>query len=1346
MVDDVSSDVRPTQSGEPTFVVGIGASAGGLEALERLFVTMPCDTGMSFVVVQHLSPDFDSMMNELLHRQTDIPVLTVTDGMSVEPNAIYLIPPRKEMIISEGKLLLKDKDPEHGLTLPIDQFFRSLAQDCGDRSIGIILSGTGSDGSRGIRAIHDAGGMVIVQDEETAKFDGMPKSAMATGIVDVVLAPEAVADALGKYAQHPVASDLVSAATPIPVDEGDLSRLMRLLRNACGIDFSLYKSSTVTRRIERRLLLSHSIDFERYVDQVENDPDELNSLYQDLLIGVTQFFRDSEAFDTLGKKAIPDILSRLEPTEEVRMWVAGCATGEEAYSLAMLLHEEMVKRDRPIHAKVLATDVHKRSLDFASAGVYAADRLADVSPERLKRYFRGKGEFYQVVPELRQMIVFAPHDIIKDAPFTKLDLISCRNLLIYLRTHAQKKAISLFHFGLKTGGVLLLGPSEGVGDLESEFRNVDRRWKLYRKRRDVKLSADLRLPIVSGSVLHVTRNASRNPALETESTLRTVYDQLLDDFVPSGVLVNGVGEVVHVFGKAGQYLAFGKGRTSTNLIDLCTGELRTAVSGAVQRASKQRMQVAYSGVSVPETGRNVKLTVKPLIDHSSHVSHFLVAFEDERPSPIVGPEEFNIGEVSQERILALEDQLRHAKENLQATVEELETSNEELQATNEELVASNEELQSTNEELHSVNEELYTVNAEYQRKIGELTEITDDMENLLSCTDIGVLFLDKDLCIRRFTPRIAESFNILERDIGRSFDNFTGNIQYAELLQDMRAVIETGEPIEKKVRDRLNHWYLLRLLPYSTKAHIDGVVLTLVDIQSIRDVELKLEKKDQQLQGILDNSPSLIFVKDLERRYVLANRRSKKFLQTTPENTIGLTDFDLLPQEVADRFEAQDRSVLSEGKNVEVVQVVRIKGKSRVLLSTKYPLRDEEGRITSLAGSLTDITRQKRSEARAKKAVKHRDQFLAMLSHELRNPLAAVQNASAYLLRFEDGDSAIRNITEVLGRQVGQMGRLIEDLLDISRISRKRFDIRMEVVDLRDVAKEAELTARSLTAAHQLSLEVSLPTEAVNVLGDPARLQQVFVNLLNNAAKYTAAGGSVFFGVEAKGAEAVVVVRDTGLGMSPSLLKKAFEPFVQADETLDRADGGMGVGLTLVRSIVSLHEGSVEAHSEGKGTGSEFFVRLPLTDRSPATDSSVGGSPFQFDTSNALRIMIVEDNPDVREMMQRLLALDGHSVTVAADGIAALAQFNTVRPDVALVDIGLPELNGYEVAKRIRQRASKDQTLLIAVTGYGQPADREATHEAGFDQHMTKPIDMFSLNELLAEIATSKELKAEEVE
>ncbi len=792
------------------------------------------------------------------------------------------------MIISDGKLLLTDKDPGQGLSLPIDQFFKSLARDYGEKAVAIVLSGTGSDGSRGICDVHAAGGLVIVQSEETAKFDGMPKSAVETGMFDLIMPPAEIGKTLGRYVARPIRSELVAEADRLEVNEPALKKLLRLLREVHGIDFSVYKQPTVLRRIERRLIMSETQDLDEYVERVGKNPDELQAIYRDLLIGVTQFFRDREAFDLLEEQVLPELLQQHPADQEFRVWIAGCATGEEAYSLAILLDELMLPAQRE-NVKIFATDVHRTSLDFASAGIYNASSMTNVSPGRIARYFTKSGQDFQIAKELRQMIVFAAQNVVKDAPFTRLDLISCRNLLIYLQPGIQKKVISLFHFGLRTNGVLMLGPSESLGDLEDEFRPIDRHWKVYSKRRDVRLHSTLRMPLTGRTGLQLAGPRQFSQPKSSANELSQAYDELLDQFLPPSVLINQEREIVHVFGDAGRYLHIKRGRTTGDILDLFGGDLKTAISGAIHRVAKDGKATAYTGVNVDSENdrRQIKMSVLPIFSRNAEMTHMLITFEEISDSARtiaadVTETEIDLNADSRDQIESLEIDLRHTKENLQATIEELETSNEELHATNEELVASSEEMQSTNEELHSVNEELYTVNAEYQRKIGELTEMTEDMNHLLISTDVGVLFLDQDLAIRKFTPRIARSFNILEQDIGRSFSNFTHNIRHDTLIEDIQWVLSSGQPYETDVKDSTGHDYFLRILPYRVFSEIDGVVITLIDVASVKKAQSDVRERDIRLKGILDHSPSFIFIKDLQGKYIVANSQSKKVFGRTP--------------------------------------------------------------------------------------------------------------------------------------------------------------------------------------------------------------------------------------------------------------------------------------------------------------------------------------------------------------------------------------------------------------------------------------------------------------------------------
>lgn len=1322
--------------GRPMYVVGIGASAGGLEALERFFEKVPVQSGLAFVVLQHLSPDFKSMTGELLARGTSLPIHAAVDGMVVQRDAIHLLPPKKDMIISDGKLLLTDKDPTQAMTLPIDRFFRSLAQDARERSIGIILSGTGSDGSRGIRDIHDAGGLVMAQTAETAKFDGMPNSAVKTGVVDASLPPEEMPAALMKYVQHPLSMRPTTMDETAPRDETGMDKVFRLLRTAYDIDFSHYKAATVIRRTERRLLLTGVANLDDYARRLSEDPDELNALYKDLLIGVTRFFRDKEAFDALERDVLPQLIQKDRGDDEFRVWVAGCATGEEAYSLAILIQDALDALHKPMGVKIFATDVHRTSIEAAGAGVYPEASLIDVSPERLERYFIRKGDDYQVSPELRKMVVFAQHNLVKDAPFTKLDLISCRNLLIYLQSPSQKKALSLFHFGLKTGGVLFLGPSETPGELEDEFDSIEKHWKLYRKRRDIRLPTDIRLGPSGPS-------RSRAPGLKgigsfvgVDGQLVGAYDSLLEEYMPPSWLVNEQRELVQSFAGASRFLRLKEGRLSTDLLDLVDTELRMTLTGALQRTFKEQKPVVYKGLRVASSdgAHQVNVTVKPLPNRRSSLLYALVQLEDVGAAApaTAAVQEVDLSQASREHLLSLESELRYTKENLQATIEELETSNEELQATNEELVASNEELQSTNEELHSVNEELYTVNAEYQKKILELTELTSDMDNLLSSTEVHTIFLDANLCIRKFTPKIAETFNLLPQDVGRKIDAFTHTIDYPRLLDDLRTVLGTRMPIERQVRDHFDRWFLMRILPYRAGTTVEGVVLTLVDVTSLKRAENQALIKDRQLTSILQNSPNLVSIKDLQGRFVLTDASFETLAGCDP---VGKTVHDIFPQATADSLDAHDRRVIAEGVVVQHEVLLPHSDGPHTYLSIKFPIRDETGRIAGVGEIDTDVTQLKQAESTAIDAARQRERFLAVLSHELRNPLAAILSAAETIECNGKHPEDSHKWAKVIERRSRHMARLLDDLLDVSRITRNAFDVRKQFFNLDATVDEAIEEVLPRFKEKDVELVIHRPDVPLPVDGDPHRLQQIQVNLLANAVKFTPPGGRVSFAMQREMDRAVIRVRDTGTGIAPEMLRSVFDLFVQGLNSGGSSGTGIGVGLALVKAIAELHGGEVNVYSEGLGQGSEFIVSVPLAAK-PAAPSVADDAPPQQPPQRKLKILLVEDDDDIRELTAGLLKMQGHLVETAGDSTTALATLSAAKPDVALIDIGLPGVDGYGLATEIRRVHHREELYLAAMTGYGQAADRERAIAAGFNAHLTKPVKPAELQRLLESVVS----------
>lgn len=846
---------KARSSQPPQFYIGIGASAGGLEALEQLFQMVPRKTGAAYIVVQHLSPDFKSMMNELLARHTEIPISVAEEGMEVVADHIYLIPARKEMTIVGRALHLRDKDVSAGLSLPVDIFLTSLAASHGKRAVGIILSGTGSDGKQGAGAIQEAGGRVLVQAPGTAKFDGMPLAVIESERADLVLPPESMPQVLSRYMRDPDgfrASDF--QVEPRETILGEENQLLDLLKKQFGTDFSHYKSATVERRIERRIGMCGFDSLEDYLAMIQEDPGELNRLYRDLLIGVTKFFRDREAFDYLAEAVLPELVERMSPTNEIRMWCAACASGEEAYSIAILFHEEARRQGKEVFLKIFATDLHQSSLEVASRGLYEAEALSDVPDNLIHDYFSESREGFQINPALRKNLVFTRHNVVTDPPFTKIDLITCRNLLIYFQPEIQHRVIATFHFSLTVQGTLFLGPSETLGDLGHAFNSIDHHWKIFRKKASVQLTPFERIPLRANS-LTSRRDRPELPPIVTrkpEQRLLQAYDAIIDRHVPAGFLIDEQRQLVHCFSEAREYLRPRSGRYSSDILEMLGDDLRVAVATALQRSQREGTSIHFKGVSIQsdqDQSHLVNIWIEPLQDREW--SYTLILLERQEQAPDQPPEEqsFSLDEVSQQRVRSLETELRYTKENLQATIEELETSNEEMQSTNEELVAANEELQSTIEELHSVNEELYTVNSEYQNKIEELTQLTHDMDNLLASTEIGTIFLDRDLKIRKFTPAIEAAFNLLPGDLGRSIEHFASTFDATDLLESIQQVLETGDGVEQEILTRTSRTFLLRIRPYRIDAStISGVVMTFVDIATLKSAQSELAERQTELE------------------------------------------------------------------------------------------------------------------------------------------------------------------------------------------------------------------------------------------------------------------------------------------------------------------------------------------------------------------------------------------------------------------------------------------------------------------------------------------------------------------
>ena len=966
----------------PRLVVAVGASAGGLESLERLFAHVPPDTGFAFVVIQHLSPHHKSMMVELLARRTGLDVRMAAHGVMVRRDTVHVMPPGKHMSIVDGRLRLAEETGEHP-HLPIDRFFASLAADAGKRAVAVVLSGTGADGSRGVADVKSLGGLVLAETEVTAAFSGMPDSAVASGCVDYSLAPGEMIEILQGHVRR------LGGRADSEEDEHaparGTGRVLELLHERHAIDFTQYKPATIERRIERRVELSDNFgNVEAYIARLLEDADELDALYHDLLIGVTRFFRDEACFEKLELEVLPRLFSHLPPERGFRAWTAGCATGEEAYSIAMLVREQIEAGGVPIEAKIFATDLHQGALAQASLGVYTAEQLEHVSEARRQRHFEPCAGGYRLVDAVRQYVVFARHDVLNDAPFTRLDLVSCRNLLIYFATPAQHRALRLFHFALRIDGVLMLGPSESLGRFADDFTVIDETRRLYRKIRDRRLPDDVRfepptlLPSQPGGNMARNLMASARPNADgprergsADARLLATYDALLDRYMPPSVLVDPDDRIVDTYGGLARYLRHPSRRPDGDLF----AALDTPASAELRRAVRQSRLTGeaelVTGVTLcPPGGSDERrdVRVEPLASDATPIEHVLLTFGESDPSRLapLSPERIVDagargepaagGEDLDERQRTLREENEILRTRLQQTAEMAEAGREELQATNEELVASNEELQSSNEELNSVNEELHTVNSEYQGKIAELRELNEDMHHLLASTDIGTVFLDRELRIRRFTSGIQRAYDLTPGDVGRSIESFSHRLDIDDLVERFGSVMDSGRMFEREVRDRDGRALLLRVLPYELSDQVAGVVLTLIDIEmlddarvALADSEASLQRRMAELETLYATAPAGLCFVDRQFRYLRANERMSQIDGVPLESYAGNRLSDVLPGPLAERAEGLMRNIFETGEPF-LDQEMRVATKAhpdekRRYVVNYYPVRGSDGEI-----------------------------------------------------------------------------------------------------------------------------------------------------------------------------------------------------------------------------------------------------------------------------------------------------------------------------------------------------------------------------------------------------------------
>ena len=1721
-----------TSSGRSVIVVGIGASAGGLEALESFLTHLPAQSGMAFVVVQHLDPSHASLMPELLARHTRMPVEAAADGTRVAPNRLYVMPPNVTLTIQGGMLKTSTPVEQISVRTHIDTFLRSLAQDQAERAVGVILSGAGSDGTLGLKAIKEHGGITMVQSPASAKYDSMPLSAIATGLVDYTLAVEEIPARLIEHAEYVEKLKRQKTSDALHGEvKTHLPRICGILHHATGHDFAGYKFNTMIRRVERRMQVRQLDSAAAYVARLEQDAQEAEQLFKDLLIGVTQFFRDPDAFEALALEVIPKILGDKGSDSRVRVWVPGCASGEEAYSIAILLAEAMARRNVAPMVQVFATDIDDEAIETARQGKYPASVIEKVTPQRRERYFVKHDDVYQVSKQIRDMCIFSLHNLVRDPPFSVLDLISCRNLLIYMDAGLQKRLIPLFHYALLPGGYLFLGPSEGLVEV-ALFRDVDKKQRIF-QRLETAVRAPITFPLAApakalGEQAEVTRRSERMKLHD----MGAVIERMALTYAPPCVVVNERGEVVYSAGETGLYLQQPTGAATLNLIDQARKGLRLGLRTALREALRTRETVVEKDLAVrtPLGQQFVDVIVRPMpeLGESSHLLAviFQVAARELRAR------EGQASAAEESAVTQLETELKTTRAELQTTVEELESANEELKSSNEELLSMNEEMQSANEELQtskeemqSVNEELATVNTELNRKVEQLDRAHGDLQNLIRSTEIATLFLDRELRIKRFTPAAAKVFHLIDSDAGRPITDFAPRFADRDLIREMREVLATLSTREHQAYvAETDTWYIVRVIPSrATDNNVDGVVVTLVDINTLKEAEKSLRDSEARLRLFVEHAPAAVAMFDRDMRYLAVSRRWLSDFGLGVRDIIGLSHYEVFPEipqrwkeihqrclagavetceedpfprsdgrmdwvrweihpwrrsdgqvggisifseviterkqavealresetryrnlfesmdegfalcemiydgagraidfrylninpafekltglaskqvlgkrvtevipgiepfwiehyaevvhtgqsqrfsnlvgalgrhfdvytycpapgrfaviftNVTERKKAEEQShlhltILQSAANAIVISGIdgtiqwvnpaftRLTGYTaeeaigsnhRMLNSGKQdaaffkqmwetitagdvwhgelinrrkdgslyaeemtitPVRNAAGILTHFIAIKQDVTERKQAEAElheaaqrlkshvenspvaviefnpemritrwteaaqrifgwtaeevlgkgmwevpwiyeadrakvveemgklgegrlsrnfspnrnlrkdgtviwcewynsslhdeqgnldsifslvldvterakaqqaleqakdvAETASRAKDQFLAVLSHELRNPLSPVL-ATAMMLRGDPRfDAETREQLEVICRNAELEARLIDDLLDVTRIERGKVELDRRPVELGTILRRAVEVCEPDIKAKGLEFSIDSPGCPFWVDADAARLQQVFWNLLKNAIKFTHPGGRVSVRCQRGENETVVTeVSDNGEGIEAAALERIFNAFEQAERSITRQFGGLGLGLTISKAMVDLHGGSIQASSAGRGQGSTFTVRLPLL---PAQAADAGGEECSGEASGAaavgsLRILLVEDHTDTARIMQKVLVAEGHKVEGAGDVATALRLAGEHSFDLVLSDLGLPDGSGIDLMRALR---TKGMDLPgIAISGYGQESDMQATREAGFVAHLTKPVNLTRLKETIAKVSRAQ--------
>lgn len=1198
-----TDDVVHRRSGD-MFVVGIGASAGGLEALRPLVSNLPALSNMAFVVVQHLSPQYRSMLGQILGRDTELSIAEITDGIEVERNTIYVTPPDKDVIIKDSRLHLRKPSAPVGPKPSVDAFLVSLAEDKGEFAIGVILSGTGRDGAHGIRAVKAHSGFTIVQDPATTKYDGMPTAAIQTGCVDRLMPPDKIGQELASIAQFP---RLVAQKSAESAEHGTLDEILIALRRRTDIDFSQYKHNTLCRRLERRLAANRLETLEKYLEYIQEQPQELDFLCKDILISVTSFFRDDKAFKDLGN-LFGEILKDKRPGDSIRLWIPGCATGEEAYSLAMLLCDHLGKATKEYTIQIFATDLDLDAMAHARKGIYSDETIKALDRGYVDKYFDRIGQSCQVKKAIREMVVFARQDMTKDPPFVRVDLISCRNVMIYFNSDLQNRIMGVFHYALNPGGYLFLGKSESIGQHTDLFRPVRKASKVFAKRNTFDVKGIPAFGMFRPKF--IPEKAAKTQAPKKKSVTDLMTEAFVEAYAPDSVVVNDNLDVLHFHENVETFIKLPRGTPNLNLSKLIINDFRTDLSVLLHRVRKEGGAVysAKKRLEMKDGPVLARLVVRQLVSGGTEGivgdALYLVSCETEKFAKENETQQQSTSSVDAElRISELEQELIATKENLQTVVEELETSNEELQALNEELQAANEELQSSNEELEtsneelqSTNEELTTVNEELQVRTIELGEANSDLENIQDNIGFPMLVVDKNLRVTRYTPQAIRLFGLLHSDIGQVITAIPCHTEIHDLRMRLDEVILSGKPFEDEVRGE-GAVYRMRILPYKDKdSHVGGAILTFIDETEVRTAKAKLQVQEEWTRQVTDSVPVMIYYADREEKFRFCNEPFAEFYGTsiqavqgkTIRQVIGANVYKLTKPYLAEALNGTAQKFERQDKNA--------KGETMFMQIRFEPHVNESGDVVGHFAIISDISDLKMTEAalmKAKEAAENANQaksnFLASMSHELRTPLNAIMAFSEIISLEKFGrvnNAKYREYAEDIHQSGKHLTKMIGEILDLSKIEAHMVNMEEKPLDIAEVVASSMRLISEKAMANGVLVQRHVPPNIPCLLADETMIKRIILNLVSNAVKFTPAGGqvSVTANVDDNGFDIVVV--DTGIGIPPQDIDRVLLPFEQVRNPLQSDNReGVGLGLSITKSLTELHGGSLNISSNlGKGT------------------------------------------------------------------------------------------------------------------------------------------------------------------